>query len=308
MGQMRKLGLVNSTDAYNLMLNFYANVGQYENLDKLLVEMNVKRVRPDKATFGICLTAYEATSDINGMEKILHTIDTNPDIVLDWTLYTTAGNTYINAGLIDKALEMLKKSEELIPRHKRRSAYDSLIKLYASIGRKDDLYRIWNLYKSSGKVFSIAYHCMIASLLKVDDIVGAEKILEEWESSNVLHNFKDPNSLAPAYLENDLLEKAIKKGLKPCRTTFEILATGYIASNQMPKAIDSLKEAFLLRRSGWKPIRDTLAACLIYMKQQGDAEKREEFVKLLGIPSHMLTDDWEKLLDYFFDSKADVLK
>jgi hypothetical protein len=63
----------------------------------------------------------------------------------------------------------------------RKVAYEYLLASYASLGNKDEVYRIWNLYKCMGRFHNSGYRSMLMSLVKMDDIDGAEKIVEEWE-------------------------------------------------------------------------------------------------------------------------------
>ncbi|KAF9624933.1 hypothetical protein IFM89_015653, partial [Coptis chinensis] len=307
--QMKQLGLAQSTRSYNVLLSLYSNVGLYEKLDTLMEEMKENGVHPDKFTLGIRMSAYVANSDIEGMEKNFQHIEVDPNIIMDWDCYAIAANGYIRVGLIDKALEMLKNSEKSITRIQRKVAYNFLLTLYASARNKEDVRRIWKLYKSLEKLNNKAYICMIGSLLKLDDMAGAEKILEEWESGNNLYDFRIPNLLVVAYCKTGLVEKAeklmnvtIEKGKKPFISSWDHLATGYVQANQLPKALKAVESAFPARRGRWMPNRDTLSACLEYLKQQGDAVKTEEFVRLLGAPGHMPTDDIERLLDYIYTS------
>ncbi|KAF5187784.1 Pentatricopeptide repeat-containing protein [Thalictrum thalictroides] len=307
MNEMKEFKIARTSLSYNVMLNLYSRVGQYEKLDTLLEEMEENCIPPNEHTFSVMLNAYASTSNINGMEKILEKMEVDPEVNMDWNNYAMAASGYIKAGLTSKALGMLKKAEELITERTSKSAYDLLLKLYAETGKKEELYRVWDKYKLSEKDSNPAYQRMIGSLLKLDDITGSEKILEEWESGCPAYDFRVPNLLIDAYCKNGLLEKAeilvnktIEKGKKPFANTWEILATGYLEDNQIPKAVEALKSAFLARWPGWKPHRDTLAACLLYLKQQGDAEKTEEFVRLLGAPGHMSIDDCERLLDYIY--------
>ncbi|OVA14940.1 Pentatricopeptide repeat [Macleaya cordata] len=310
MQKMRDLGFARDPLNYNVLLNLYSQVGQHEKLDTLMQEMKEKGIHWDKFTFSIRLSAYAATSDIDGMVKILKMMEEDSQVIMDWNCYAVAANGYIKAGLKDRALEMIKKSEELITGKKRRVAYEFLLTLYTSIGRKDELYRIWNLYKSFEKVYNTGYCCMISSLLKLDDISGAEKILEEWKSGGTTYDFRIPNLLIFAYCKKGHLEKAeklvneaVEKGKKPYANTWNCLATGYLEDDQIPKAVETLKKAILARRSGWKPNRDTLAACLEYMKGQEDVEGAEELLKFLGYPGPSSMDVWERLLNYIEDGK-----
>ncbi|KAF9610841.1 hypothetical protein IFM89_025251 [Coptis chinensis] len=314
MQQMKQLGFARSPASYNVLLNLYSKVGQYDKLETLLEEMKENGVRANKLTMSIQMAAYAANSNIDGMEKILQSMEVNPEIIMDWKSYATAAKGYIKVGLIEKALQMLKSLEKLIVGKQGRVAYDFLLTMYAGASSsKEDLYRIWKLYKSSEKLNNTSFLSMISSLLELDDIDGAEKILKEWESEHTYFDFRVPNLLIAAYCKNGHLEKAeklinmtIEKGEKPFLSSWDHLATSYVEANQFPKALKALESAFLARWPKWTPNCDTLSACLEYLKQQGDAEKTEEFVRLLGAPGHMSTDDIERLLDYIYIHNAEA--
>ncbi|KAL5715535.1 hypothetical protein ACHQM5_017342 [Ranunculus cassubicifolius] len=307
MQQMKEIGFVNTPVAYNILLNLYYKLGQYEKQDALIQEMNERGVVPDTSTYSIRLASYADTAQINDMESILRTMEKEPKVVMNWHTYGTAANGYMKAGKMDKALEFLKKSEELIPRKKKKFVYHYLLTMYASAGKKDELYRIWNVYKSTEKVYNMGYRCMISSLIKLGDIAAAEKILEEWEYVNTSYDFRVPNLLVAAYCKNGLLDKAemlvqkaVEKGKEPLPTTWEILATTYNEFNQIQKAVEAVKNALLAKRPGWRPKRPTLGFCLLYLKQQGEDKKIGELLRLLGVPVHMSGDDCERLLDYIY--------
>ncbi|KAF5204658.1 Pentatricopeptide repeat-containing protein [Thalictrum thalictroides] len=314
--EMSDLGFDKLSFAYNTMLYLYAKVEQYEKMENIVDEMSEKSIRADRFTYNIQLNAYAAASRISEVEKILQTMEADANVGLNSYSYAIAAKGYIKAGLIEKALEMLKQSEKVISggSQGKKSDYQFLLKIYASIGRKEDLYRIWNLSKSLWKV----HYCMIMSLLKLDDITGAEKILEEWESneaSDTLNDFPFHKLMISAYCKNNLFEKAemflhqaTEKGRKPCATSWEILATGFVRANQMPKAVEAMKAAFLASQNGWKPDHDSLTACLLYLNHLGDAVKTEEFVRLLGIPCHMSTDECVGLQDCYYNSEIEVDK
>ncbi|PIA55322.1 hypothetical protein AQUCO_00800215v1 [Aquilegia coerulea] len=308
--EMTDLGFDKLSFVYNLMLDLYAKVGQYDKMENIVHEMSEKSVRPDRFTYNIQLNAYAAAPRISEMEKITQKLEKDPSVGINSYSYAVVAKGYIKAGLIDKALEMLKKSEEVISggSQRRRYSYEFLLRIYASLGRKDDLYRIWNLYKSSERI----HYCMIAALLKLDDITGAEKILEEREASGTPDGFRASMLMISAYCKNNLFEKAemfiykgMENGKKPCATSWEILATGYVRANQMPKAVEAMKAALLASQQGWKPNRDSLTACLLYLNQLGDAVKTEEFERLLGIPCQMSTDNCVGLLDCYYNIETE---
>ncbi|KAK9092535.1 hypothetical protein Syun_027446 [Stephania yunnanensis] len=287
--KMKDLGLVIAPLTYNVLLNLYSQVGQHEKIDALMEEMKERGIQMDRFTHSIRLSAYATLSDTEGMERTIKRMEDDPQVTMDWNCYAIAADGYIKAGFIDKALDMLKRSEELITGKKTRVAYEFLITLYASAGQKDEVYRIWNLYKSSEKLYNTAYTSMISSLSKLGDIEGAEKIVEEWETGGTSYDFRVPNCLIAAYCNNGLLEKAesflskaIEKGRKPISSSWNRLAACYVKINQMPKAVDAIRKAIEARRPGWKPSHETVSSCVEYLKQEGKVEAVEEFIQLLG--------------------------
>ncbi|KAA8526392.1 hypothetical protein F0562_008405 [Nyssa sinensis] len=289
MQKIRELGLLRISLSYNVMLNLYSKMGKHEKLDTLMQEMEEKGMGRDKPTLYIRLTAYGVASNIEGMEKLLMWMEADPLLAMDWNTYVIAANGYSKAGLVEKSLEMLKKSEQHISSKRRGFAYEILLTLYASLANKDDVYRIWDLRKKVGKIYNMGYFRMVSSLVKLDDIDGAEKILEEWESVNTSFDFRIPNLLINAYCKKGLLEKAeafvsiaIERGKEPTVGTWDCLATGYYKDNQMAKAVDTMRKAILANPRGWKLNRVTLTACLEYLKKNGDVDVSEEFTGLIG--------------------------
>ncbi|KAK9085253.1 hypothetical protein Sjap_025664 [Stephania japonica] len=290
MQKMKELGLAMNALPYNVLLNLFHQVGLHEKLDTLMEEMKEKGIEMDKFTFSIRLSACVATSDIEGLERILKRMEDDSQVTLDWKCCAIAADGYIKAGLIDKALKMLKRSEELVLGKNKRTAYENLLTLYANAGQKDEVYRIWKRYKSSEKkLYNTAYICMISSLSKLGDIPGAEKIIQEWESKKTNYDFKVPNCLIAAYCNNGLLEKAetvmskeIEKGNKPIPSAWDRLAAAYVKENQIPKAVDAVRKSFQASRLRWKPNLEVVSSCLEYLKQKGEVEAVEEFERLLA--------------------------
>ncbi|KAG5556315.1 hypothetical protein RHGRI_006801 [Rhododendron griersonianum] len=287
MQKMRELG--QTTFTFNVMLNLYRLVEKHDKIDLLVHEMEEKGIKYDKFTFSILFNTYADLSDTIGMDRIVQRMEYYPNMVLDWIAYSIAAKEFIKAGLTKKALEMLKKSEGLILASKRRSmAYEFLLTQYAAIGEKDEVLRLWELHKKTEKIYNKSYISMITSLLKLDDIEEAEKIFEEWDSSELFYDFQVPNFLIGAYCRKGLMEKAetlinrarMKRG-KPLAQTWYYLASGYVNVNEMPKAIEALKVAVSAFRPGWKPSGPILVACLEYLKEKGDVEEAKEFLGLL---------------------------
>ncbi|XP_060668470.1 pentatricopeptide repeat-containing protein At2g20710, mitochondrial-like isoform X1 [Ziziphus jujuba] len=311
MQQMKDMGLARSILAYNALLNLYLKTGSYEKMGNLLHEMEEKGISNDKCTYAIQIGAYAANSDMEGIDKILSRMETDPQ-VMDWNTYSTAANGCIKAGLVDKALLMLKKSEELILTSRRKSeGFQHILTQYAAIGKKDEVLRLWELYGKQCKVYNRGYISMITSLLKFDDIESAEKIFKEWESQDLNYDNRIPNPLISACCSIGLFEKAesllkrvIEKGGKPNSRTWHYLATGYFKHNQMQKAAEAIKEEISVAESFSKLSKDCLAACLEYLKGKGDLEGAEEIITLLRDKCFLSVDIQDRLLNYIKDGES----
>ncbi|KAK7257443.1 hypothetical protein RIF29_31432 [Crotalaria pallida] len=272
--------------SYNVMLKLYARVGDQEKFDSLKQEMIAKNIR-DIFTLRSWLNAYVTTNDIDGMEKLLMQMEVDPHVTMDWLTYSIAANGYNKAGQFEKSHVMLKKSEQLVKGKMRRNAYESLLTMYAAIGKKDDVYRVWTLCKRLSNSRNSSYVCMFTALSKLNDIVGAEKILEEWESGNTCFDIRIPNVMISAYCKNDLLEKAeayverlLKGGYELNASTWDRLAHGYCKCNDMDNAVQKIKKAISVGPQGWKPYQSTLADCIEHLKEKGNLEFALEILQM----------------------------
>jgi pentatricopeptide repeat protein len=314
MQKMKDLGLDKTVVAYNVLLNLYHKTGNHEKLDALMHEMEEKGFNFDRYTFGIRLSAYAAASDVEGIDKILRKMESNPSGVLDWTSYAVAASGYTKTGLVEKALEMLKKSEGLVTSKRRGNAFNFLLTQYAAIGKKDEVLRLWELYKKKEKkIYSKGYMSVITSLLKFDDIDSAEKIFNEWDSRQLNYDIRVPNYLMGAFCRKGLMEKAetlvnqvMVKGGRPNARMNYFLATGYLQINQYEKGVEAMKKAILVCGPWWKPSEKSLAACLEYLKTKGDVEAAEELIRLLRDKNIVSVDIYDRLVNYIKDSESSL--
>ncbi|XP_062003898.1 pentatricopeptide repeat-containing protein At2g20710, mitochondrial-like [Rosa rugosa] len=306
MQKMRDLGFSRTSLSYNVLLNLYYKTGHCAKFDSLMSEMEENGIGFDRFTYGIRLSAAAAASDLEGIDKILAEWESDPKSLLDWINYAVAANGYTKAGAVDKALAMLKRSEEQIPSSKRqRGAYQYLMTQYAVLGKKDNTLRLWKCYKEQMKVYNRGYICIMTSLSKFDDIENAEKIFEEWESEHANYDIRIPNTLIGAYTRNGFLDKAEAimsrirlKDEKPNPMAWNYLAKGYLDHGQIEKVLESATKAVSAAQPGWMPDKDVVVACLEYFKSKADLEGAEEFIKLLGDKNIIPVNMQERLLNH----------
>lgn len=305
MQKMRQLGY-NKTLSYNAMLTLYAQMRKLEKLDSLVQEMDSKGIPFDNFSYNIWLNACVAASDIVGMEKLLMRMEADPVIVMQWDSYAIAANGYLKAGDFKKAEAVLKKSERLIEHTKaagRRSskahnkaaekagqAYAFLLTFYATMGRKDEVLRLWNLYKKPRNpvIYNGSYLSVISSLLKLEDLDGADKMLDEWLANKAYFDARIPGLLVTAFCKKGHIDRAesvisrlVDGGDEPKASTWSRMAHGYYKNNQMENAVEATKKSIASGVTGWQPDLLVLASCLEYLKKKGDVDGAEEILRLL---------------------------
>ncbi|KAL2474615.1 Pentatricopeptide repeat-containing protein [Abeliophyllum distichum] len=273
--------------SYNVMLSLYAKSGKYKEFEALLQEMEQKSINGGKETFYIQLNVYAAKENIEGIENLITKMKANPGVPVDWHVYAIAAKGYFKAGRIEKSSQMLKEVEKCIQGKSSKFGYRMLLTMHANLGNRDEVYHVWNLIKNERHICNTDYSYVVSSLVKLNEIDGAERIWEEWESVNKNYDFQIPNLLINAYIRRDLLGKAeafvsrlVENGKKPPVSTWDFLASGYVKNSQMEKAVEAMKEAILADQGTWKLNRITLTACINFLRKNGD-EKAEEFIRLL---------------------------
>lgn len=314
MKKIKKLNPVHMTVCYNMMLKLYAQTGKYEKMDRLMQGMKENDIC-NGATFNIRLNAYSSSRDIEGMEKLLMQMEADPLATIDWYTYATAANGYMKAGNVEKASASLKKSENLVNDLSRRVAYESLQSIHAAIGNKDEVCRLWNRCKNLKKSSNSSYLCMLSSLVKLDDIDGAEKILQEWESGHTYFDMRIPNLMITAYCKWGLLDKAesyikrlLDNGKELDGSSWDRMSSAYHADNDMEKAVQTMKKitSGSRQRRGWKPNTYTLCACIKYLKEKVDVEQALEILKLFKEDGHISATTYDRLVSYVHSEVEDT--
>lgn len=218
----------------------------------------------------------------------------DPTIIPNWSTFSTMAAMYIKMELFEKAQECLKKAEgRILGRDKVPFHY--LLSLYGSVGNKDEVYRVWNNYKSMfPSIPNLGYHAIISSLVRMDDIEGAEKLYEEWVSVRPSDDSRIGNLLISWYLKKGKSDKVFsffkhmsEGGGCPNSTTWELLSEGHIAEKRVSEALSCLEKAFTTSDSkSWKPKPIKLAAFLKLCQDEDDMESAKVLSELLRKPGY----------------------
>ncbi|ESW06405.1 hypothetical protein PHAVU_010G045500 [Phaseolus vulgaris] len=290
---MRSKGYVVHALPFNVMMTLYMNVKEYVKVDMLVSEMMEKKIQLDIYTYNIWLSSSGSQGSIEKMEQVFEQMEKDATIIPNWSTFSTMASMYIRMDQTEKAEECLRKVESRI-KGRDRIPFHYLLSLYGRVRNKDEVYRVWNSYKT---VFpkntpNLGYHAIIASLVKLDDIAGAEKLYQEWVSVKSSYDPRVGNLLLGWYVEAGDIHKALSffKQMKedggfPNSNTWEILSEGYIADKRISEALSCLKDAFMVADNSrsWRPKPLNLSAFLELCQEQGDMESAETFIVLLKL-------------------------
>ncbi|KAM7274576.1 hypothetical protein ACFE04_016442 [Oxalis oulophora] len=289
MGQMRTKGYALQSLPFNVMMTLYMGLQDYDKVEGIVSEMMEKNIPLDIYTYNIWLSSHGARGSVERMEGVFERMKMDRSINPNWTTFSTMATMYIKMGEIEKAEDCLKKVESRIT-GRDKMPYHYLLSLYGSTGNKDEVYRVWSIYKSVFPVVpNLGYHAVISSLVRISDIEGAEKIYEEWLSIKTSYDPRIANLLMSWYIKEGDFEKVeslfdniTELGGKPNSSSWEILAEGHVAEKRISEALVCYKESFSAEGSvHWKPKASVVSQFFSLCEEESDFESKEELIARL---------------------------
>ncbi|MED6143797.1 hypothetical protein PIB30_009296 [Stylosanthes scabra] len=286
---MKNKGYAVESLTFNVMMTLYMNFKDYDKVDMLVSEMTKNNVKLDAYSYNIWLSSCGSRGSAEKMEQVFDQMRNDPNVAPNCSTFTTMATTYIKMNLFEKAEECIRKAESKIE-GRDRIPYHYVLSLYGSIGKKDEVYRVWNNYKLSfPSIPNLGYHSVISSLVRMDDIEGAENLYEQWLSAKSFYDPRIGNLLLGWYVKNGYTDKAIsffdrmkEDGVVPNPSTWEVLSMLHIADKRLTEALSCLKEAFVASGSkSWRPDATNLDAFFKLCEEQGDMASADDLTELL---------------------------
>ncbi|GKD37993.1 pentatricopeptide repeat-containing protein [Tanacetum coccineum] len=138
------------------------------------------------------------------------------------------------------------------------------------------------------------YYIRLSAYAAASDIDGMEKVLKNMEENSSpcgwntylicdlkLDCNKGEFDKAAAYVD-----QVIAKGKQPPASTWVRFVTAYVRKNDLEKAVEMMKKCVVAEdKRGCRLNKDTLEACVEYLKENGDLQMAEEIEKAFG---HMI--------------------
>lgn len=301
---MRNKGYATEALFFNVMMTLYMNVGECEKVNKIINEMKEKNVPFDIYSYNIWITNCAAMGDAEEMERVVGLLTLDNGVNPNWTTYTTLATMHIRLGNFEKAQSCLKDAEVRVT-GRDRTPFNYLIGLYSSIRKKEEVYRIWNWYKSSfPSILNVGYQAMLSSLIRLGDADGAEMIYEEWLSMASNYDPRICNMLLGSYVREGLIGKAksvldrfLEKGGKPRPSTWEILAEGYIKEEHTSEALLCIrKSASYAGVNNWRPKLTTIENLLVLCKRHNDVSSVNMLMDILKLRGCYEKEEYKSLI------------
>ncbi|XP_065859115.1 pentatricopeptide repeat-containing protein At1g02150 [Euphorbia lathyris] len=267
---------------FNVMMTLYMNLKEYEKVETMVSEMREKKIQLDIYSYNIWLSSRGSQGSEDRMEEVFELMKADTSSIPNWTTFSTMATMYIKMGQLEKAEDCLRRVESRIT-GRDRIPYHYLLSLYGNVGNKEEVHRVWNVYKSIfPSIPNLGYHAIISSLIRMDDIGGAEKIYEEWLAVKVSYDPRIGNLLMGWYVRQGNSGKAdvvfkqmVESGGKPNASTWEILTDGHIRDKRISEAVSSFKEAFVAEGSrSWKPKPVIVSSFFELCDEEGDTGNR----------------------------------
>ncbi|KAJ4847629.1 hypothetical protein Tsubulata_002737 [Turnera subulata] len=289
LSEMKSKGFEVLALTYNVMMTLYMNLKMFDKVHSLVSEMMENGTPLDLYTYNIWISCCGSEGSVEKMEQVFDQMRSDKSVIPNWSTFSTLATFYCKMGLFEKAEYCLRKVESRIT-GRDRTPYHYLLSLYGNIGKKEEVHRIWNIYKAVFPTIpNLGYHAIISSLVRMDDIEGAEKLFEEWLSNKVSFDPRMGNLLMGWYVKagnfdqaESIFDHLSELGQKPNAMTWDILAEGHIAERRISDALSCYEKAFAAAVSErWTPKPVNIASFFMLCEEEADVASKNVLVRLL---------------------------
>ncbi|XP_061988164.1 pentatricopeptide repeat-containing protein At5g27460 [Rosa rugosa] len=289
MQKLGGMGLVVSPHLYNEMMKLYMATAQFGKVPLVIQQMRSNRIPLTALSYNLCMNACAELSGVDLVEMVYREMVSDENVQVGWSTLSTLAGIYMKAGLVDKARLALRNAEEKLS-NRNRLGYFFLITQYTSLESKEDVLRLWRASKRvAGRIPSTNYMHILLCLVKLGDIIEAERIFREWESVCFRYDVRVSNVLLGAYMRNGMVEKVeslhqltLDRGGCPNYKTWEILMEGRLKNQNMDEAVEAMKQGFaMLQDCHWRPSDDNVMAFADYFERQGKFEDANWYIRVI---------------------------
>ncbi|KAK8934276.1 Pentatricopeptide repeat-containing protein [Platanthera zijinensis] len=303
--KIRDLGFPISTFSFNQLLLLYKRVDP-KKISDVLKLMEKKDAKPSLFTYRLLIDIKGQRYDISGMEEVIATMKAEgmePDLFLQVTI----AKHYAAAGKKEKA-EKMARDMEGDDIAENRVACNLLLPLYASLGKIDDVERLWKVCEHNPQLTEC--FAAIEAWGKLGKVEQAEQVFEKMTKSWGKLSAKYYNVLLKVYANRGLLSKGKElakrmsdDGCKIGPLTWDLLVKLYAEGGEVEKADSILQKA--TEGSPLKPLFDSYIHVLRKYADRGDIHNAEKiFHKLRQVGYVGRMKQYQLLLQAYINAKV----
>ncbi|KAI7990583.1 Pentatricopeptide repeat-containing protein [Camellia lanceoleosa] len=303
--KMRDLEFPITCFACNQLLILYRRFNKKKIADVLLL-MEKENVKPTLFTYKFLIETKGQSNEITGMDQIFETMKAD-GIEPDLDTHAILAKHYVSGGLNEKAEAVLKEMEGDNIKEKRW-ACRALLPLYASLGKSDEVGRIWKVCESNPKL----EECMAAILAwgKLKKIEEAEAVFDTMSKTWKRLSSKHYCTLLKVYADNkmlnkgkDLVKRMVDSGSRIDPLMLDALVRLYVGAGEVEKADSILQKA--LQQSQMKPMFGSYMSILDQYAKRGDIHNSEKmFHRMRQVGFVARLPQFQALLQAYVNAKA----
>ncbi|KAA0053894.1 pentatricopeptide repeat-containing protein [Cucumis melo var. makuwa] len=287
--RMKDLEFPMTTFAYDQMLILYKRIDRRRIAD-ILSLMEKENVKPRPFTYKILIDAKGLSNDISGMEQVVDTMKAE-GIKLDVDTLLLLAKHYVLGGLKDKAMPILKATEEVNSKGSRWPCR-YLLPLYGELQMEDEVRRLWEICEPNPNV----EECMAAIVAwgKLKNIQEAEKIFDRVVKTWKRLSTKHYSTMIKVYGDSKMLTKGkelvnqmAKSGCRIDPMIWDAVVKLYVEAGEVEKADSFLFKA--VKQYGMKPLFDSYRTLMVHYARKGDVHNSEKIfhkIRQSGYPTH----------------------
>ncbi|KAD3336905.1 hypothetical protein R6Q59_028087 [Mikania micrantha] len=288
LAKMKEKDYANHALPYNVMMTLYMNLKDHEKVEALVSEMMQNNIDLDLYTYSIWITSRGSQGSIEKLEEVFSKMKLDVSVKPNWTTYSTLSTVYIKLNELEKAEDCLKMIENKIS-GRYRIPYHYLLSHYGSIGKKKEVKRIWETYKTIFQYIpNMGYHAVISAFVRMDEIEEAENLYDEWLSVKTTYDARIGNRLLGWYVRKghsgkteSFFKEMLETG-KANSSSWEIIGEDHIRNKRISDALGCFERALLHEESRfWKPKPTTVSLYFKICEQQNNEKGKEAMFQIL---------------------------
>ncbi|KAF9605773.1 hypothetical protein IFM89_018439 [Coptis chinensis] len=287
-GKMKELNFpINSFDYCSLM-SLHLRLGQLEKVPLLHEEIKQKGIKPHLFHYKLLINSYASLKDVKSVEGVMEEIKMIKGITPDWAFYSNVAAIYVAAGYHEKAELTLKEIE--ISKLNDPKAFHFLLSIYASMGKVEEVNRVWQSLKSAfPKTSNLSYLTMLQTLSRLEYMGGLKRCFDEWELHCSSYDIRLANVLIKAYLKRNMTEEAnsllshlLEKRYELNFRTYALFTEFYLMTHSMDLALKFMGLGTpYLRKSEREMYKKKVHEFLKYFEEERDVCGAKELCNIL---------------------------